>query len=377
MKAPSLDDLLSEDRASAKKLSLALFYHAPPALSSENGKLGSFRDAMSASLIMYFNSFEEKYGSQHRLHQVITDIAKSIDVSISQIRSWSRTINEAFQSANIDLGESSSLEQQALQEITVKMAEALKYSKALNFKVDEIDKKVSGLVTLAKSNQGVLLSKLGEILEALELSSSSVDTNPNKRSRVDEPPLPPLTVLSRAAVVRDSGTRILWFGEGGTAYKSTMKQVISQVGLNGINLESPSAATMLGVDAKTKSRVMMAYKWSMSHCDASEKNLLSPLMIPAGAVEYVASRKKVEAAALSVVTKSLAELKELQWEIANEKAKLGGRAKWNDAYKKEAPHIVKCNTVANVVEKRNAADKKVRALQKIAVPACFSGKKNT
>ena len=85
----------------------------------------------------------------------------------------------------------SSLEHRALQEITVKMAESLKFSQALSAKVDVIDKKVTCLATDVRDNQAVLISKLDEVLIAL--SSTSLSSSPSiveskhKRDRSGSP----------------------------------------------------------------------------------------------------------------------------------------------------------------------------------------------
>jgi len=381
--------LAEDDRIKAQKLSWELFHWAPKELSEKQGKLCELRDSMAANVIMHFREFEQDYGNANKLVQIISDATKQTGVTLSDVRKWGDTIKNAFLFCNIDNASGSSLEQHVLQELTVKISSLLQDNKALLHKVEQLQTDMTTLLSKTDNNHDALLRKLDSIAAVLpapsppsssrkrrgvsseaglvsELSptAAAIPTNhmlplpspPVQPAQAAQPPLPPPQPVVPAAIGDDAV--FTWYGK--SAYDSTMKHLIYQVRLKGINFEAPSAASFLQVEPKIKSRLKFAHQWALTFCDQEEKRILTKPGIrrPPGHKDFEEFRSEVESAASSVMVKALAAHKQMMWEMASELQKRRGEEYWETNTYKYKPGSIKCNAIINCLEKHKGYKKR-------------------
>jgi hypothetical protein len=94
--APSLDALTEENRSAADKLAFHLFLHGPDEL-QPSGHLVKFRDAMVASLLMYFEEMEKDLGHSDAVVNVLVETSTRCEIELGQLRAWGGAIRKKFQ----------------------------------------------------------------------------------------------------------------------------------------------------------------------------------------------------------------------------------------------------------------------------------------
>ena len=338
-------------------MSRELFHWSPKVISDENGRMSKFRDVMAAHLFMNFRAMEQDYGSNNQLINVISDAARTCDVKLSNIRKWGDIIQEAFTFCNLDNSCGSSLEQQALQEITIKLTSSLQENERMSKKVDNLQADISSLQNDNKRNHDALMGKLdsiGENVQNLNSAHSSPSIQrkrPRLRSSDDNESVietPESERSAHQAPIRND-LSCNWFATN--AFYSTMKHLISQVTLKGINFDYASAATILKVDSKQKSRIKFAHGWALTHCTEEEKTILVSTKKSPTHRDYPAFRSKVESAATNVMAKALESHKKMAWEVTNEKQKKRGKEHWEKTTYKYTPGQITCSAVVNTMEK--------------------------
>jgi hypothetical protein len=330
LSAPSLDAFITpENRALVERFAYELFMFGPDALQPK-GHLVQFRNAMLASLLMFFEEMERDYGHANLVVEMLVKTSEKCGISLGTLRKWGAAVRSKFLKDLTQNQRTSGTELEQAHALIGILEDQVKQQGELNSELVERIWALEGAISTLQNGMDTLVQHIvaGSHSNSSSSSSSSSSQSPARKRRKDSSsplenggltpnvtPSPNVSVPGASAQNVTSITCALMGKPKPPPFKSNTDMLNTPVGTflvrihaEKIDVRNGSIAS-LGIAKQGKTRAKAVYDNAVSLATEQEKQTLLKVCPDNKDPNYQAYFKELNTVASSIVSKQFEAMK--------------------------------------------------------------------